>query len=511
MDEWQSYLVVFDTDRIKEYVFATNRLKEIRGASALLTQLNEDQTEKTIKSVCLDAEVFYRAGGGAAALVPDLASAQRAIAAVEKLYRDETCAASISGAYLEPMSVHADRFGERMQQAGQRLRRVKAQKAELAALPVEPYMRLCDSCGRQAAKTRDEDDKNKWLCAACHIKRRHGERSAMYEKFRTYVEPEGSNHRWPSKALPRDLDTIGLVSSPLNYVGFIAADGNRIGELLCGLKSKNDYAQYAGRLDTIVQDELTFQALRRHGQPRTLSEERFVAPFEIILVGGDDVLLITAADIAIQAALKIAEGFEAHSTELLQFVAENKRPDKMTMAVGVVLAHADFPLPAMHELAEALQKSAKRYCAKDKYKSGAIDFLVVSGGDTDLDAARAAIPHRRPYALQDLRKVLDSIAHLKRVDFPMSQLQAVYQALFAESAIPGTMATLRALGSAKEEQRKALEQLLAVFPPKKPEYGWPWVEIDAQAPHKRQTVLTDLVELYPFIHPEGGPDGTGQN
>ena len=41
----ESFLVSFDTDRIKEYVFATDKLREIRGASYLLTQLNESQTE----------------------------------------------------------------------------------------------------------------------------------------------------------------------------------------------------------------------------------------------------------------------------------------------------------------------------------------------------------------------------------------------------------------------------------------------------------------------------------
>lgn len=34
-------LVALDTDHIKEYVFGTDKLKEIRGASPLLVQLQE--------------------------------------------------------------------------------------------------------------------------------------------------------------------------------------------------------------------------------------------------------------------------------------------------------------------------------------------------------------------------------------------------------------------------------------------------------------------------------------
>ena len=38
------FLVCLDTDKIKDYVFATNKLKEIRGASAILDELNQDIT-----------------------------------------------------------------------------------------------------------------------------------------------------------------------------------------------------------------------------------------------------------------------------------------------------------------------------------------------------------------------------------------------------------------------------------------------------------------------------------
>ena len=34
----EEYLICFDTDRIKEYVFATDKLREVRGASWLLTE-----------------------------------------------------------------------------------------------------------------------------------------------------------------------------------------------------------------------------------------------------------------------------------------------------------------------------------------------------------------------------------------------------------------------------------------------------------------------------------------
>ena len=46
------YLVVTDTPGIKKYVFGTDALAEIRGASALLDRLNRAETTRTL-SQCL--------------------------------------------------------------------------------------------------------------------------------------------------------------------------------------------------------------------------------------------------------------------------------------------------------------------------------------------------------------------------------------------------------------------------------------------------------------------------
>jgi len=51
-------LVSYDTYRIKEYVFATGDLKEIRGASGILDELNRKETERVIKSIDPTAEFF---------------------------------------------------------------------------------------------------------------------------------------------------------------------------------------------------------------------------------------------------------------------------------------------------------------------------------------------------------------------------------------------------------------------------------------------------------------------
>jgi CRISPR/Cas system-associated protein Cas10 (large subunit of type III CRISPR-Cas system) len=490
MSNLHQWLVCFDTDQIKQYLLATNRLKEIRGGSALIAQLDVER-KNDLERCYGENNVVYSAGGGAAVLVPTEQEAQALIAKIEREFRARTVTASITGVYL-PVDPTPGRFGAEMARASRELRRAKASKAELACLPVEPYLRLCDSCGNHPAARRAQDGSGDWLCLTCFRKREEGReaRAGFFANFVAWSQSES----W--QKAPDDLDAIGALASPPGYVGFIALDGNHVGDLLTELPTIEEYRKFSEGLWKLVQEQ-TFKSLEKHCAPRD-----GIAPFEIVLIGGDDVLLITSADVAMKVALDIVQGFEEASQQLLQEVGLSGKRAKLTMAGGVVLAHADFPIPAMHTLAEALQKSAKRLCAKQKYQTGAIDFQVVTSSDTDLDAMRQGVPHRRPYTLGDLRDLLYHIRQLKDADMPTNQLHAMYQALFegAVKAQLASIATLGHLGRSKDKIRyNRLRQFFERFGVQLDGQLPPWDVARGKEEKRLVSALTDLVELYPFI------------
>ncbi|NNJ13658.1 hypothetical protein EKD04_025360 [Chloroflexales bacterium ZM16-3] len=90
-------LVAFDTDRIKDYVFASDALRDIRGASRILDQLNR---EKLPALVGADAQVAYAAGGSALFALPS-DQAEAAITRVRQAYAEASGgAATITGVEL---------------------------------------------------------------------------------------------------------------------------------------------------------------------------------------------------------------------------------------------------------------------------------------------------------------------------------------------------------------------------------------------------------------------------
>src|SRR2546428_6934936 len=90
------FLVALDTDHIKQYVFATDKLKEIRGASSILDDLNRREMRRIAKEV--GAEKVYTNGGSGQFLIHgDEAAAREFGQRIQQLYQKQTRAgASIS-------------------------------------------------------------------------------------------------------------------------------------------------------------------------------------------------------------------------------------------------------------------------------------------------------------------------------------------------------------------------------------------------------------------------------
>ena len=84
-------LVALDTDHIKEYVFGTSKLKEIRGASSLLDYLNRIVMEELAKlDPSFDERCLIYANGGSGLFLIDADKADYFGLMVQKAFRDVT-------------------------------------------------------------------------------------------------------------------------------------------------------------------------------------------------------------------------------------------------------------------------------------------------------------------------------------------------------------------------------------------------------------------------------------
>ena len=486
------HLVRFDTDRIKDYVFATDRLREVRGASALLTWLNEKESPKLVRRVCPGAETLFFGGGGGAVTVPSQGDAEAVIRAVEDLYRRKTVTASITGASV-PLG--PDDFSRYMELASVKLRQLKDERAQRTVAAMEPYTQPCASCEQFPAVKVSPIDAQP-VCESCDLKR---------DEFR--------KHREKAPDTPESLQELGELSRPPGYVGFIYADGNSISEVLSQLRNPEDYRHFANGLNDLIK-RVVDETLDEHPRRRARSGDR--RPHECLLIGGDDLMLVTAGDIALPVALKIATDFEAGAPAVLE-KAHLPHGKPLTLGVGVVLAHAGFPIAAFRQLAVQLVRNAKRRCAIDGYALSAIDFMVVSASaSSDVDTLRreALSEHafvfrqaerrvhltQRPYLLEDALKLLEHARSFK--GFPRSQLHYLYEGLFhsrAEARFRWRQVAAR-LAKRDPAHRRAMDAFDAEFgdggnglSPWRKRPDWYTGELEDSC------AFGDLVEIHQFI------------
>ncbi|MBP6472073.1 MAG: hypothetical protein KA773_16615 [Chloroflexi bacterium] len=535
-------LLSADTDRTQQFVFQSARLPEIRGASMRLDALNRHDLPQILKNHHLPTHtiidkspgcLIYCGGGSLLALVPsDLAATL--VTEIEALYPRRTDEATITAVaqpitiaqargLLAPMPQPAglaakdqQRFAAHAQQTavqrlmGQQAMALRYRKQAKAILPhteADPYARQCQSCGRRPAASAQAGivgEPARYLCQVCGENGRHGRahKSTWNEQFVRWCQKQHAISLEAPKA--DDLHVIG--ESSKGYIGYIYADGNRIGKRLEQAATLTEYSQLSANLGQATETAVYAALFKNLYQPK----DNKTLPFEIITIGGDDVLLIVPAYAALPVARDICADFGAAMTPL---ALNGLSP---SMSAGVVIAQDSNPIYFIHDLARQLLKSAKK--GRRDQSGAALDFMVLKSQstlatrledvrkspylsiDNDLAQERCLLT-ARPYALADLDKLLHHAAALKDVNLAPGQLHQMRRE-FQNGRFPGLFYYLYQRTRLSREQAHVLNQIEADWGMVEPAGAPPWIALSGTAADGRREFVTpwlDMLDLREFI------------
>ncbi|MBM3303065.1 MAG: hypothetical protein FJY85_24345, partial [Deltaproteobacteria bacterium] len=304
-----------------------------------------------------------------------------------------------------------------------------------------------------------------------------------------------------------------------SYLAVIHADGNAVG------KRFNEWTESKGEKDPVRKEvigEKFYYTMRvvvrkavlaalRDTFPETLEVD--FRPYQLLMLGGDDLVMVCKAEHALEFAYHYARHVERSGTNL---------PDEspLTVGIGIAIASANFPFYHLHTLAEQLASSAKRLyrslpanartsvvdwmvCTnswsddpqQQRKKAELISYHVPSANSTARNEQLALI--RRPYtvlpgpegspndlqSLEGLRLAAQSLSSsLKEADDrpARSQLRSLAMELYR-----GRLSGKLAFDELPQGTKKALEDVGI----KKP-----WEEVTPDSNHWT-TSLVDLVDL----------------
>lgn len=553
------YLLVLDTPGIKQFVFGTDALAEIRGASALLDRLNRRETQRV-----LHGKLNSRAGGGnglrcifanggAAQFVveaPDEQTVQHAVDALHRHYREQTGGEVRPIVAVQPWPADVA-YADAAQAAFHRLQAHRNWAAGYATVPTFPLVLECGSTSHlPAAGPFAWGGETRLISRACRLKYDESAASvhgAVWHEWLKWLDQRDSadgHERLAPHA--RDLrcqgaEELGEQSSKPGYIALVYADGNAMGRLVQELDSPDVCSQFS----RLVDDSLRlacFEALE-HVCRRAANDVRKALgvgqrlqplPADILLLGGDDLLVLLPADAALCFVLDLCTRFQdltrrqiaggaadgSLSTQTRQFFAQRGLDDRgLTISCGIALVRARYPFYLLLDLAEELLKSAKQGGAGHPGRShywapSYVDFHLVGGSmGLELKALRdddyqVNTSHRRtlrPCSVDTLQRLVDAAEQLARANIAHSKLHDFFEAALeprhqvAQLRAEELFGRLRQTAHRREREVfwKALESIGRLDP-------YPWTDLPKRngAPWSNQvraTALADLIEVHDLI------------
>ena len=518
----KKFLVSFDTDRIKEYVFATGKLKEIRGASAILDELNRLDMVQIAEE--FHAEKIFANGGSGMFIVPET-SAEVLIHSVEKEYRLQTQTCSITSAAMElPHNfTNQDDIQPYLQTLAYRLRLKKDENALHQSILTHPFLRTCDSCGDQYASESVRGPEPELLCRSC--KKKRDKNDEIQTDIKGVISAEAANieyklwHRLlgnlaregyyiTGKDRPEDFNNLGDMSEPKNYMGLIYADGDSMGKALESLQNLTEVKKFSEVVDNAIY-QAVHETILEYLKPKD-NDEYF--PFDVLMLGGDDLVMVTTAHKALEVSMKIVERFSE--------LTEKHLGKRLTLSAGVAIAHANFPFSSLLTLAEQALKFSKKEAVKRRRSGqgtteGLINFIVVNNSNSlDFDTYYQETlsyqkTHRnedryrtlRPYNLIDMQYIVDTIRYIKKESFPRGKLKGLREAVFQnrnQSILEGVkfISGINVSSTKGQKHRQVFWEFLKYFTDSSSStLPFPWFK----SGDNLYTPFFDLIELYDFI------------
>ncbi|MCS7306402.1 MAG: hypothetical protein NZ602_15000 [Thermoguttaceae bacterium] len=293
------------------------------------------------------------------------------------------------------------------------------------------------------------------------------------------------------------------------YLAVVHVDGNSVGsrfsEFSASLKEKDFFQRWAkeeqffhtsrvGMRQAACQAfERVFRSVRRRAKGGQQ------VPLRVLMLGGDDLLMVCGAPFALPFLVELAKGLR----ETTKNMPDHKGP--LTIGAGVVMAHDKIPFHRAHELAEQLAQSAKRLkSALPPEQGNVVDWILVTESwHGDLAETRRRdflvdnlILSAKPYPILSANE--DSFKSLEQMLHDAKELaQQTQQGRFARSQLHQLASALTRGFYTAEFAAKVMESTSFHMLKEKgyvTEDWGPWTKLSSGNSYCTQ--ILDLLELY---------------
>jgi len=353
------YLYGFQVTAIQSYIFATNKLREIIGASEVIESICSTHLIKKLLPGFDNDKLLFNAAGSIRYLFNTEAAAQ----AFAKGIADHIETAYPTISYQQALQeVSSPNLSSKEFEA--LIRKLKAARNLIA--PIQNSSLLIEKkaprTGRVAYKQVYRSDHEKeWVDYSTYEKDKLGQeinQSTITAKIKT-----GFSLKFPTLMDEIANDAAG------NWVAVIHADGNNLGRIVQKLADwenaqlkgnsveKSKLKIFSEEIERITQAALS-EAVRDTFVDEEVSTEQLI-PFRPVIVGGDDITVICRADKALLFTKTFLALFHEKSKGVFKEWELPEIRKGLTACAGIAYVKHKFPLHYAVNLAGDLCKKAK--------------------------------------------------------------------------------------------------------------------------------------------------------
>lgn len=367
------YLYGASIQGIQSYIFQTNELKDIIGASELINEI----CRKFVAMYGEDSEhkgkMIIHAAGNIKCIFDDEAACRDAVRNFPRFAMERAPGITISQAVVKIENNDDYHDGAEKLESLLRAQRNHPVKSLTTGLMAMERSRKTGLPATTIENTKDKKDKPEYLDEGTVAKRNvpETEKESNYDPSKAkdlYFKLTGDKIEYDH----RPYDTKDLTGRN-DWIAVIHADGNGLGEIVARIgKDPKVMHSFSTSLDnaTLAAAQVAYNAIRKE------TEKVPKLPIRPVVIGGDDLTVICRGDLAVDFVTAYLKAFEDQTKEEFKGLVpqiENEEAKKLlsrglTACAGIAFIKSSYPFYYGYNLAEALCGEAKKDAKSDKVK-----------------------------------------------------------------------------------------------------------------------------------------------
>ena len=409
--------------KIKNYYLENYDLQEIRGASILLSYVEDTLIKDIISKEFITECIIYCGGGNIFAVVPENCNEDFTIQ-LERKAKELLVSADIAY-YLSPKTDLSIVFGKdyriKMSETENLLNErkkliintdnsnndidykiyvpesSKGANDEIDVTVVKKKIcidTICSSCGKRKAKfygSKNDNTKGKVFCMSCLYKHTVGKEAKSTKYINMY-----NNYNSKIKA-DKNVRSLSDIKDNDHYIAIVYGDGNNMGGIIQNFTRITQMMEFSRDVKDIAARSV-FESMGEHEINR----------FEVVGLGGDDIFVIVEGKKAIRFTISLIEKYNK------KFEKYKNSGQVSTMSAGIAIAKYDTPVQVILEEAENQLSIAKDEVKKYPDNQGSISLRIMDAFESFEEEDTKIKNTMFPYLTENAVKIVEFAKENKR-------------------------------------------------------------------------------------------------